>query len=94
MQNEYKLSIITINYNGIKDTCELIDSIAFNDNMEVIVVDNASKEDEASTISERYPQVKVIRSSNNLGFAGGNNLGIKEAKGKYIIMIPISKISI
>ena len=87
MQNEYKLSIITINYNGIKDTCELIDSIAFNDNMEVIVVDNASKEDEASTISERYPQVKVIRSSNNLGFAGGNNLGIKEAKGKYILLI-------
>ena len=87
MQNEYKLSIITINYNGIKDTCELIDSIAFNDNMEVSVVDNASKEDEASTISERYPQVKVIRSSNNLGFAGGNNLGIKEAKGKYILLI-------
>ena len=71
----------------MKDTCELIDSIPFNNEMEVIVVDNASKEDEASTISERYPQVKVIRSSNNLGFAGGNNLGIKEAKGKYILLI-------
>lgn len=87
MQNECRLSIITINYNGLKDTCELIDSIPFNNDTEVIVVDNASKEDEASIISERYPQVKVIRSDKNLGFAGGNNLGIKEAKGEYILLI-------
>lgn len=87
MQNECRLSIITINYNGLKDTCELIDSIPFNDDMEVIVVDNASKEDEANIISERFSQVRVIRSDKNLGFAGGNNLGIKEAKGKYILLI-------
>ncbi len=87
MQNECRLSIITVNYNGIKDTCELIDSIPFNNDMEVIVVDNASKQDEASIISERYPQAKVIRSQKNLGFAGGNNLGIKQAKGKYILLI-------
>ena len=87
MQNEYKLSIITINYNGLKDTCELIDSIPFDGNMEVIVVDNASTQDEASIISERYPQVKVIRSHKNLGFAGGNNVGIKAAKGQYILLI-------
>lgn len=71
----------------MKDTCELIDSIPFNNNMEVIVVDNASKQDEASIISEKYPQVKVIRSNLNLGFAGGNNSGIKEAKGDYILLI-------
>ena len=87
MQNECKLSIITINYNGLNDTCELIESIPFSNEMEVIVVDNASIQDEASIISERYPQVKVVRSSKNLGFAGGNNLGIKEAKGKYILLI-------
>lgn len=87
MQNEYRLSIITINYNGVKDTCELIDSIPFKENMEVIVVDNASTQDEASIISERYPLVKVIRSDNNLGFAGGNNLGIKETKGDYVLLI-------
>ena len=87
MQNEYKLSIITINYNGKKDTCELIDSIPFNNEMEVIVVDNASTQDEASIISQRYPYVKVIRSKKNLGFAGGNNLGIREAKGDYILLI-------
>ncbi len=87
MQQECKLSIISINYNGINDTCELIESIPFKEDMEVIVVDNASKQDEASIISERYPQVKVIRSPKNLGFAGGNNLGIKEANGKYILLI-------
>ena len=87
MRKECKISIITINYNGLKDTCELIDSIPFNNDMEVIVVDNASKQDEASVISEKYPQVKVIRSPKNLGFAGGNNLGIKEAQGKYILLI-------
>ncbi len=87
MLNACRLSIITINYNGIKDTCELIDSIPFNNNLEVIVVDNASKEDEASIISQRYPYVKVIRSKKNLGFAGGNNLGIREAKGDYILLI-------
>ena len=87
MQNECRLSIITINYNGLKDTCELIDSIPFKKDLEVIVVDNASIQDETSIISERYSQVKVIRSDKNLGFAGGNNLGIKEAKGEYIFLI-------
>ena len=51
------------------------------------MVDNASKEDEASIISKQYPYVKVIRSNQNLGFAGGNNLGIKEAKGRFILLI-------
>jgi len=51
------------------------------------VIDNASKEDEASIIEKRYPEVKVIRSKENLGFAGGNNLGIKSACGKYLFFI-------
>lgn len=87
MQKECELSIITINYNGYKDTCALIDSIPFNDDMEVIVVDNASHQNEASAIQNKYPQIKVIRSDKNLGFAGGNNLGIKAARGKYVFLI-------
>lgn len=87
MQNECRLSIITINYNGLNDTCALIESIPFNEKMEVIVVDNASEKDETSIIQERYPKVKTIRSDKNLGFAGGNNLGIKAAKGKYLFLI-------
>lgn len=87
MHQGCELSIITINYNGYKDTCELIDSITFTDHMEVIVIDNASKEDETTLITQRYPQVKTIRSDKNLGFAGGNNLGIKVAKGKYLFLV-------
>lgn len=83
------LSIITINYNGLEDTCELIDSIPFDDeySLEVIVVDNASRNDEAAVVAQRYPQVRVIRSEKNLGFAGGNNLGIRAARGKYIFLV-------
>ena len=82
------LSIITINYNGLKDTCELIDTLPLNnETIEVIVVDNASTQDEATEIGKRYPQVKVIKSDKNLGFAGGNNLGIQAAHGKYLFFI-------
>lgn len=81
------LSIITINFNGLKDTSELIDSIPLSDGIEIIVVDNASQQDEASLIEQKYPTVRVIRSQRNLGFAGGNNLGIKAARGQYILLI-------
>ena len=82
-----EVSIITINYNGLEATCALIETIPFNENLEVIVVDNASNNREADTISQRYPQVKVIKSEQNLGFAGGNNLGIQAVQGKYVFLI-------
>ncbi len=81
------ISIITINYNGLKDTCALLDSIPPSENLEIIVVDNASREDEATHISQRYPHVTVVRSQENLGFAGGNNLGIKAAHGQYLFFV-------
>jgi len=84
---EVEVSIITINYNGLEDTCALIESIPFCDGMEVIVVDNASQNDEASIISQRFPQVCIVRSNHNLGFAGGNNLGIQAAHGRYLFFI-------
>ena len=82
------VSIITINFNGLKDTCELLDTLPLKDeSIEVIVVDNASKTDEASIIEQRYPKAIVVRSNHNLGFAGGNNLGIKVARGKYLFFL-------
>ena len=88
MHQEFNISIITVNYNGLKDTCELIETLPLEDeSIEVIVVDNASKEDEATIISQRYPKVKIVRSKENLGFAGGNNLGIKASHGKYLFFI-------
>ena len=58
-----------------------------DETIEVIVVDNASTQDEASIIEQRYPQITVIRSKENLGFAGGNNLGIQSSHGKYLFFI-------
>jgi len=82
------ISIITVNYNGFNDTCELIDTLPLNDDsLEVIVIDNASEKNEALLIEARYPNVKAIRSNTNLGFAGGNNLGINAATGKYLFFI-------
>ena len=83
-----ELSVITINYNGLKDTCELIETLPLdNELLEVIVVDNASANDEATVIEQRFPQVTVLRSDQNLGFAGGNNLGIRAAQGKYLYFL-------
>lgn len=82
------ISIITVNYNGFNDTCELIDTLPLNDDsLEVIVIDNASEKNEALLIEARYPNVKAISSNTNLGFAGGNNLGINAATGKYLFFI-------
>jgi len=82
------ISIITVNYNQAKVTCELLASLRniTYKNVEIIVVDNASKEN-ASVIKEQFPEVNLICSDVNLGFAGGNNLGLKSAKGKYILFI-------
>ena len=93
MEVEKLLSIITINYNGLKDTCELIDTLPLNDEtIEVIVVDNASTQDEATELEKRYPLIIVIRSDKNLGFAGGNNLGIKAAHSSAQIGMVCPKI--
>lgn len=51
------------------------------------MVDNASNNQEAEVIAKRYPKVKVIQSDQNLGFAGGNNLGIQAAQGKYLFLV-------
>ncbi|WP_321426556.1 glycosyltransferase family 2 protein [uncultured Bacteroides sp.] len=89
MNNLPELSIITVNYNGLKDTSELIKSLQtyISLSYEIIVVDNASKVNEAALLQEKYPHIITIRSEDNLGFSGGNNLGIHKAKGKYIFLL-------
>ena len=87
--SENMVSIITVNYNGWKDTCELIASLKKHETLpyEVIVVDNASQWDYADKILHAHPDVMVIRSKVNLGFAGGNNLGYRHAKGDYLFFV-------
>ena len=89
MHHNPKVSIITVNYNNLKVTLEFLDSIKLvdYDNYEVIVVDNNSKENPKLQIENNYPDVKVINSDLNLGFAGGNNLGIQYAAGDFVFLV-------
>jgi GT2 family glycosyltransferase len=83
------VSIISVHFNGIKITEEFIKSILNISyaNFEVIVVDNDSHVEPISPLIIRYPQVKFIISDKNLGFAGGNNLGIQEARGEFLLFL-------
>lgn len=88
-----KVSIILVNYNGYIDTVECVKSlkdIAY-DNYEIIIVDNGSAEDFLK-LKKTYIEddVIVINSGDNLGFSGGNNVGIKyaiENKTDYILLL-------
>ncbi len=83
------VSIITVNYNQSKVTCEFLASIQHitYKNIEIIVVDNGSPNDTPEIMKEKYPDINLIISKENLGFAGGNNIAIREAKGKYLLFI-------
>lgn len=78
-----KVSIILLNWNGLNDTLECLDSVYRLDypSFEVIVVDNCSSDDSVETIRNKYPGVILIENSKNLGFTGGNNVGMKHAMG-------------
>ena len=84
-----KVSIITVNFNQPKITEELLQTIQPGDDkdVEIIVVDNGSQVISINNWQSLYPQVKFIRSEQNLGFAGGNNLGVKEATGDYLFFV-------
>jgi GT2 family glycosyltransferase len=83
------VSIITVNYNSTEVTVELLRSIRrlSYPSLEVIVVDNASRDDPGERLREADPEVKVIVSAVNLGFSGGNNLGIRAARGQYLFLV-------
>lgn len=83
------VSIITVNYNQTKVTLEFLESIQkiSYSNYEVIVVDNASPTDSPDEILIMYPWVHLIKLNKNLGFAGGNNVGVRAAKGEYFLFL-------
>jgi GT2 family glycosyltransferase len=83
------VSIITVSYNQMDVTIDLLRSIGSYDTstLEIIVVDNGSRVNENHRLNSLFPDVLTIRSETNLGFAGGNNLGIKVAKGDYLFLV-------
>lgn len=84
-----RISIISVNYNGLALTAAMIESLRrhVTTPLEIVVVDNGSVRDEAALLRERYPDIVVLRSDENLGFAGGNNLGIRVATGDCLLLL-------
>ncbi len=84
------VSIICVNWNALDYLRECIASIYDQTkkvSFEIIVVDNASPEGGVQSVSERFPEVKIIKSPVNLGFAGANNSGFKYASGEYVLFL-------
>lgn len=82
------VSIITVNYDTPEVTAEMLASLSnlTYDNWEVIVVDNDSPRHSSAPLKEKFPFIKHVSSPQNIGFAGGNNLGLAFAKGEYIFL--------
>jgi len=85
-----QVSIIIINYNTFSQTTNCIRSVieyTHGVNYEIILVDNASTECDPNLFLKEFPQIKLITSPVNAGFAYGNNLGIEKAVGEYILLL-------
>ena len=84
--------IIVLNWNGRDDTLECLKSLQqINyDNYKIIVVDNGSEDGSVFEIKKNFPEMKIIENKRNLGFAGGNNIGMKyavENEADYVLLI-------
>lgn len=85
-----QLSILICSFNTHDETLACLESVEkeiCNVSAEVIVVDNGSSDGSAEAIRERFPNVRLIASPRNLGFAAANNLAATEAKGEYLLLL-------
>ncbi len=85
-----QLSIIIVSYNTKKILKECLSRVKMHGadvDVEIIVVDNASSDGSPDMLREEFPEVVLIESEKNLGFAGGNNLGIEKASGRYVLLL-------
>ena len=87
--NNPLVSIVTLNYDHPEVTCALLESlrhITYRE-IEIIVIDNASPNDDPAILFNSFPEIIFVQNEKNLGFAGGNNKGIRLANGKYILLL-------
>ncbi|MDD3007074.1 MAG: glycosyltransferase family 2 protein [Candidatus Pacebacteria bacterium] len=87
-----KVYIIVLNWNGKEDTLDCLQSLRSTDygNYKVTLVDNGSEDDSVVAVKEQFPEVEVVETGKNLGFAGGNNVGIEyaiKAGADYVFLI-------
>ena len=88
--NEFHLvSVIVLNYNAGELLLNCIDSLKKSTytNLEILVVDNISSDGSQIKCKERFPDIKLIQNNENLGYCGGNNIGVREANGKFIVIL-------
>lgn len=85
------VSIITVNYNGEKLLPPFLEGISLikypKDKFEVIIVDNNSSDGSIRLIEDNFSWAKLVISEKNLGFGGGNNLGVRNAKGDFLFLV-------
>lgn len=83
------ISIVIVNWNSKDDLKECLESLSVINykEIEIILVDNASKDDSLQFVKKNFPKVAIVKSDKNLGFAGGNNLGFKKCNGKYVLFL-------
>ncbi|WP_431136357.1 glycosyltransferase family 2 protein [Psychroserpens mesophilus] len=85
-----KLSVIILNYN-VRHFLELclksVEASLMHLDAEIIVVDNLSSDDSCNMVRTLFPKVKLIENKENYGFSKGNNIGVTQAKGKYICIL-------
>jgi GT2 family glycosyltransferase len=85
-----QLSIIIVSYNNknlLRESLKCIKKAGISLNYEIIVVDNASHDGTTKMLRFEFPEVITIASSKNLGFAAGNNLAVKYAKGEKLLFL-------
>ena len=82
-------SIVVLNYNAGDLLLNCINSIykTQNQKFEVIVVDNTSTDNSHKKCKEKFPQINLIENKENFGYCEGNNIGIREAKGEFIVIL-------
>ena len=88
--NSPLLSIIVVSYNTreiLKECLNRVKAHGGGVDLEVIVVDNASTDGSPDMVRNDFPEAVLVVSERNLGFAGGNNLGIRKVTGKYILLL-------
>lgn len=83
------VSVVIVNWNGKHLLAECLDSVRDQQvsDLEIILVDNGSKDGSVQFVRGNYPDVVLVALEENRGFAGGNNEGIRRAKGRYIALL-------
>ena len=88
-ENDPLISIVILNYNAGNLLLDCVDSIQKSNykKFEIIVVDNISKDKSHRKCKEKFPNIKLIENSENLGYCEGNNVGLRIAKGEFVVIL-------